>query len=229
MACPNHPVIYKDSERLAQKNKTCVRFFAEPPHLSFRAFFLVIPAAERESSKKGKKYRAPLSFRAETLNPVITKSREKRNHHHGFPIEWGMTAPFKRKGKSLPIGKKGKPPLSGREGGSRERKEGEDCVSAASSAAPAVPQPPREASASERKSPIPGGGSSWFVLLTEEKNEQETPLGFPFKWGMTVPSPFKGKGYKRETSKDTQIGKKRNRPYRAGRAAAESGKRARTV
>ena len=37
MACPNHPVIYKDSERLAQKNKTCVRFFAEPPHLSFRA------------------------------------------------------------------------------------------------------------------------------------------------------------------------------------------------
>ena len=34
---------------------------------------------------------------------------------------------------------------------------------------------------------------------------------------------------KRETSKDTQIGKRKNRPYRAGRAAAESGKRARTV
>ena len=37
------------------------------------------------------------------------------------------------------------------------------------------------------------------------------------------------KGDKRETSKDTQIGKRGNRPYRAGRAAAESGKRARTV
>ena len=67
------------------------------------------------------------------------------------------------------IGEKKKPPLSGREGGSRGRKEGEDCVSAASSAAPS------EASASERKSPIPGGGSSWFVLLTEEKNEQKAP------------------------------------------------------
>ena len=39
----------------------------------------------------------------------------------------------------------------------------------------------------------------------------------------------KEKEEKGETSKDTQRGKKRNRPYRAGRAAAESGKRARTV
>ena len=92
------------------------------------------------------------------------------------------------KSKDTQIGKKGKPPLSGREGGSRERKEGEDCVSAASSAAPS------EASASERKSPIPGGGSSWFVLLTEEKNEQKKPfVDFPIEWGMAVPSPFKGK------------------------------------
>ena len=94
--------------------------------------------------------------------------------------------PFKGKGykretsKDTQIGKKGKPPLSGREGGSRERKEGEDCVSAASSAAP------REASASERKSPIPGGGSSWFVLLTEEKNEQERPYGNPVKAGNDI-------------------------------------------
>lgn len=34
---------------------------------------------------------------------------------------------------------------------------------------------------------------------------------------------------KRETSEDMQIGKRGNRPYRAGRAAAEGGKRARTV
>ena len=75
------------------------------------------------------------------------------------------------------IGEKKKPPLSGREGGSRGRKEGEDCVSAASSAAPS------EASASERKSPIPGGGSSWFVLLTEEKNEQKIPSWIPHQVG----------------------------------------------
>ena len=86
--------------------------------------------------------------------------------------------PFKGKGykretsKDTQIGKKGKPPLSG-----------------------------REASASERKSPIPGGGSSWFVLLTEEKNEQERPYGYPVeRRRMTVP-PSREKGTKEKQAK----------------------------
>ena len=84
---------------------------------------------------------------------------------------------------------KQKPTLSGREGGSRVRKEGEDYVSAASSAAPS------EASASERESPIPGGGSSWFVLLTEEKNERERYFRIqcktPHKEGFVMQIPVK--------------------------------------
>ena len=80
------------------------------------------------------------------------------------------------------IGKKKKPPLSGREGGSRERKEGEDCVSAASSAAPA------QGVGNRAKKPDTGRRfflvrSSWFVLLTEEKNEQKNLYGFPVKAG----------------------------------------------
>ena len=57
------------------------------------------------------------------------------------------------------------PPLSGREEASRPRPEGEDCLSAASSAAP-------EGGASLRAmKPDNSGGASWFVLLAAEKNE----------------------------------------------------------
>ena len=95
-----------------------------------------------------------------------------------YPISIRKEEGNKRgKSKDTQIGEKEKPHLSGREGGSQERKEGEDCVSAASSAAPS------EASVTERKSPIPGGGSSLFVLLTEEKNEQKSPSWIPHHAG----------------------------------------------
>ncbi|AHF13594.1 hypothetical protein BARVI_02215 [Barnesiella viscericola DSM 18177] len=53
----------------------------------------------------------------------------------------------------------------GREETSRPRKKGEDCLSAASSAAP-------EGGDSLRATkPDNSGGTSWFVLLAVEKNE----------------------------------------------------------
>ncbi len=57
------------------------------------------------------------------------------------------------------------PPLSGREETSRPRKKGEDCLSAASSAAPEGGDRLRA------RMPDNSGGTSWFVLLAAEKNE----------------------------------------------------------
>ena len=59
---------------------------------------------------------------------------------------------------------KGKPSLSGREGGSRERKEGEDCVSAASSAAPA-----RGVGERAKK---PDTGRRFFLVRSSHRREE---------------------------------------------------------
>ena len=80
------------------------------------------------------------------------------------------------------------PPLSGREETSRPRKKGEDCLSAASSAAP-------EGGDSLRATkPDNSGGTSWFVLLAVEKNEHagspRTPMRGPVKcllWVLPLP------------------------------------------
>ena len=90
----------------------------------------VIPATERESSG---------AERVVLWNPRHagndrTMTRESVCCHSGAPP--GIRSPLRTKKEPPTIGEKEKPPLSGREGGSRERKEGEDCVSAASSAAP---------------------------------------------------------------------------------------------
>ena len=61
-------------------------------------------------------------------------TRESVCCHSGAPP--GIRSPLRTKKEPPTIGEKEKPPLSGREGGSREREKGEDCVSAASSAAP---------------------------------------------------------------------------------------------
>ncbi len=67
--------------------------------------------------------------------------------------------------------REGKPPLSGREGACRRRKQGEDCLSEASSAAP-------DGGSSDRANkPDNSGGASWFVLLAAEKNEQQPLRG----------------------------------------------------
>ena len=86
----------------------------------------------------------------------------------------------------------GIPPLSGREEASRPRKTGEDCLSAASSAAP-------EGDASLRaRKPDNSGGASWFVLLAIEKNEHKRervtphPMRGPVGGGKGKDNPLAG-------------------------------------
>ena len=123
-------------------------------------------AAPSEASVTERK--SPIPGDGSSWFVLLTEEKNEQKSPSWIPHHAGNdNTPFQLERKKGTKGKKEKPPLSGREGGSRERKEGEDCVSAASSAAPS------EASVTERKSPIPGDGSSWFVLLTEEKNEQK--------------------------------------------------------
>ncbi len=64
----------------------------------------------------------------------------------------------------------------GPRGGQPARHEGEDCLSAASSAAP-------EGGASRRATePDNSGGVSWFVLLAAEKNEHHPALHPGISW-----------------------------------------------
>ena len=132
-----------------------------------------------KGERRGKEKTKFSSFDHAEPNPILSKDSERRAQRQGEKMNHKSQREGGRreKGKQAKAHEHGKPHLSGREGGSRERKEGEDCVSAASSAAPS------EASAPERKSPIPGGGSSWFVLLTEEKNEQKSPSWIPHHAG----------------------------------------------
>ena len=136
------------------------------------------PLSGREGGSRGRKEGEDCVSAASSAAPSEASVTERKSPIPGDGSSWiphhagNDNAPFQLGRKKGTKGKKEKPPLSGREGGSRERKEGEDCVSAASSAAPS------EAAVTERKSPIPGGGSSWFVLLTEEKNEQKNLHGF---------------------------------------------------
>ncbi len=82
----------------------------------------VIPATERESRGAERVVLWIPRHAGKDRTPTFQAKREKEIKG--------------KQAKTRKIGKKGKPPLSGREGGSRGRKKGEDCVSAASSAAP---------------------------------------------------------------------------------------------
>ena len=115
------------------------------------------------------RHRAGIQWRGEGCFVDSPSSVEWQNHDEGkrmlsFRVSARNPEPPPSEKEPPTIGEKEKPPLSGREGGSREREKGEDCVSAASSAAPA-----RGVGERAKK---PDTGRRFFLVRSSHRREE---------------------------------------------------------